>query len=162
MPPIAAQLAVVELLPSFLAQHPTIRLVVVDSVTFHFRQVRRGGRVWHLLRAETACGGAAAPHSAMRSSIWLGLASRFTRVAGMAHAAPAVAAAGLAGHALLPSPCFRPTLPSIGSTSKQEYGDMAARTRQLAQMAQQLMQLAGERDVAVGAGRVVGEWADGW
>lgn len=29
---------------------------------------------------------------------------------------------------------------------------MAARTRQLAQMAQQLMQLAGERDVAVGAG----------
>ena len=33
---------------------------------------------------------------------------------------------------------------------------MAARTRQLAQMAQQLMQLAGERDVAVGAGRGAG------
>lgn len=30
---------------------------------------------------------------------------------------------------------------------------MAARTRQLAQMAQALMALAGERDVAVGAGR---------
>ncbi len=33
---------------------------------------------------------------------------------------------------------------------------MAARTRQLAQMAQQLMQLAGERDVAVGAGAWAG------
>ncbi|KAL4428659.1 hypothetical protein ABPG77_009765 [Micractinium sp. CCAP 211/92] len=62
------QLAAVELLPNFLAAHPAVRLVVVDSVTFHFRQ---------------------------------------------------------------------------------EYADMAARTRQLAQMAQQLMALAGERDVAV-------------
>jgi RAD51-like protein 2 len=57
------------MLPAFLAQHPAIKLIVIDSVTFHFRQ---------------------------------------------------------------------------------EYADMAARTRQLAQMAQQLMQLAGERDVAVG------------
>ncbi len=37
--------------------------------------------------------------------------------------------------------------------SAQEYADMAARTRQLAQMAQQLMALAGERDVAVSGGR---------
>lgn len=64
------------MLPAFLAQHPAVRLVVVDSVTFHFRQ---------------------------------------------------------------------------------EYADMAARTRQLGQMAQQLMQLAGERDVAVrGAAACVG------
>jgi hypothetical protein len=59
----------VEALPAFLSQQPEVRLVVVDSVTFHFRQ---------------------------------------------------------------------------------DCADLAARTRQLAQMAQQLMQLAGERDVAVG------------
>lgn len=48
----------------------------------------------------------------------------------------------------LPPPPFPLLLPS----RIQEYGDMAARTRQLAQMAQQLMALAGERDVAVGGG----------
>ncbi len=37
--PHVAQLAAVELLPNFLAAHPAVRLVVVDSVTFHFRQV---------------------------------------------------------------------------------------------------------------------------
>lgn len=62
------QLAATEVLPAFLEKHPSVRLVVIDSVTFHFRQ---------------------------------------------------------------------------------EVADMAARTRQLAQMAQQLMALAGERDVAV-------------
>ena len=68
------QLAAVEMLPAFLQQHPGVKLVVLDSVTFHFRQ--------------------------------------------------------------------------------HDPGDMAARTRQLAHMAQQLMQLAGERDVAVrGRGR---------
>lgn len=36
---------------------------------------------------------------------------------------------------------------------------MAARTRQLAQMAQQLMALAGERDVAVSGG--LGSWGEG-
>ncbi len=40
LPATHVQLSAVELLPSFLAQHPTIRLVVVDSVTFHFRQVQ--------------------------------------------------------------------------------------------------------------------------
>ena len=57
-----------ELLPSFLQQHPRVRLVVIDSITFHFRQ---------------------------------------------------------------------------------DFADMAARTRQLAQMAQALMQLAGRQEVAV-------------
>lgn len=38
-----AQLAAVELLPNFLAAHPAVRLVVIDSVTFHFRQVGCGG-----------------------------------------------------------------------------------------------------------------------
>lgn len=32
------QLAAVEALPEFLAAHPAVRLVVLDSVTFHFRQ----------------------------------------------------------------------------------------------------------------------------
>ena len=31
------QLALVQMLPAFLQQHPAVRLVVVDSVTFHFR-----------------------------------------------------------------------------------------------------------------------------
>lgn len=39
---------------------------------------------------------------------------------------------------------------------------MAARTRQLAQMAQQLMQLAGERDVAVGLLRSGGARGVAW
>lgn len=38
--PVALQLAAVEMLPAFLEQHPSVRLVVLDSVTFHFRQVR--------------------------------------------------------------------------------------------------------------------------
>jgi RAD51-like protein 2 len=67
------------MLPAFLAQHPSVKLVVIDSVTFHFRQ---------------------------------------------------------------------------------ETGDLAARTRQLAQMAQQLMQLAGQQDVAVSEYLVVGR--AGW
>ncbi|PSC75198.1 Sodium hydrogen exchanger 7 [Micractinium conductrix] len=62
------QLAAVELMPGFLEAHPAVKLVVIDSVTFHFRQ---------------------------------------------------------------------------------DFADMAARTRQLAAMAQHLMALAGERDVAV-------------
>jgi RAD51-like protein 2 len=32
------QLAVVEVLPSFLDAHPAVKLIVIDSVTFHFRQ----------------------------------------------------------------------------------------------------------------------------
>jgi len=32
------QLAVVELLPSFLLQHPRVKVIVMDSVAFHFRQ----------------------------------------------------------------------------------------------------------------------------
>ena len=32
------QLAVMEILPSFLEQHPSVRLIVIDSITFHFRQ----------------------------------------------------------------------------------------------------------------------------
>eukprot|EP00890_Picochlorum_soloecismus_P002830 jgi/Picsp_1/3548/NSC_06386-R1_rad51 homolog c ( cerevisiae) len=32
------QLAVVEVLPSFLLQHPRVKVVVMDSVAFHFRQ----------------------------------------------------------------------------------------------------------------------------
>jgi RAD51-like protein 2 len=62
------QLAVVDALPSFLDAHPSVRVIIVDSVTFHFRQ---------------------------------------------------------------------------------DFADMAARTRQLAQMAQNLMALAGERKLAV-------------
>lgn len=62
------QLAIVDALPPFLEAHPSIRLIVIDSVTFHFRQ---------------------------------------------------------------------------------DFADMAARTRQLAQMAQSLMALAGERQLAI-------------
>lgn len=32
------QLAVVEVLPSFLLQHPRVKIVVMDSIAFHFRQ----------------------------------------------------------------------------------------------------------------------------
>lgn len=38
-PAACLQLAAVEVLPALLDQHPGIRLVVIDSVTFHFRQV---------------------------------------------------------------------------------------------------------------------------
>ncbi len=62
------QLAIVDALPSFLDAHPAVRIIIVDSVTFHFRQ---------------------------------------------------------------------------------DFADMAARTRQLAQMSQSLMALAGERKLAV-------------
>ncbi|KAK9813256.1 hypothetical protein WJX72_011511 [[Myrmecia] bisecta] len=62
------QLAALQTLPNFLQQHPQVRLIVIDSITFHFRQ---------------------------------------------------------------------------------DFQDMALRTRILAQMAQQLMQLAEDRDVAV-------------
>jgi len=62
------QLAIVDALPSFLDAHPSVRIIIVDSVTFHFRQ---------------------------------------------------------------------------------DFADMAARTRQLAQMAQSFMALAGERKLAV-------------
>ena len=62
------QLAIVDALPAFLDAHPSVRLIVIDSITFHFRQ---------------------------------------------------------------------------------DFADMAARTRQLAQMAQSLMALAGERQLAI-------------
>jgi len=35
---VTEQLAVIEVLPEFLSAHPSVRLVVIDSVTFHFRQ----------------------------------------------------------------------------------------------------------------------------
>lgn len=50
----ATQLAAVEVLPAFLDQHPAIRLVVIDSVTFHFRQVVRRWR-WQCLGVPAAC-----------------------------------------------------------------------------------------------------------
>ena len=136
------QLAAVELLPSFLAQHPTIRLVIVDSVTFHFRQVC------------LACRTAVQRPLAMGPQVWMITATLVTT--------------SMAGAACIWLPSrFGPSLPRLNCrlatpTNRpllawaQEYGDMAARTRQLAQMAQQLMQLAGERDVAVGAGAWAG------
>ena len=44
------QLAVVDILPSFLAEHPSVKLIVIDSVTFHFRQDYEdlGSRARHL------------------------------------------------------------------------------------------------------------------
>lgn len=90
------QLAVVDALPSFLDSHPAVRLVIIDSITFHFRQ---------------------------------------------------------------------------------DFTDMAARTRQLTQMAQTLMALAGDRELAVvlmnqvttkvgggggGAARLVPALGDSW
>lgn len=41
--PCPLQLAAVELMPGFLEAHPAVKLVVIDSVTFHFRQVRQLG-----------------------------------------------------------------------------------------------------------------------
>ena len=32
------QLAVFETLPNFLQKHPRVRLIIVDSISFHFRQ----------------------------------------------------------------------------------------------------------------------------
>lgn len=116
------QLAAVELLPGVLAAHPAVRLVVVDSVTFHFRQVG--------LRAPSAL---ASPARQLPAAwpLWTSLL-----VCG--------------GRDLSSAPCSTPWVPAC-CRGAQEYADMAARTRQLAQMAQQLMALAGERDVAVRA-----------
>eukprot|EP00887_Chlorella_sp_A99_P003080 scaffold9.g3080.t1 len=74
-------------LPAFLGAHPRIKLIVLDSVTFHYRRGEGHAHVqWE----------------------WVG-----------------------------------------GRKGGQDIEDMGQRTRQLAQMAQQLMQLAGTRSVAV-------------
>ena len=113
------QLAAVEALPSFLAAHPAVRLLVLDSVTFHFRQVSgRRGRSLRVRLTAHACEPPCAPTSAR-------------------------------AHARNPPSPPRHAPPPPPHTHTQDYADMAQRTRQLAGMAQALMAVAGERDVAV-------------